>query len=341
LLAKALFALLLALVLVAAGLLAQLRSLGFIGLWVLQIVFWWGLFHKRADFVGWLTVPGPQRSLKLRRGIARRARDAAIGLGLARAGVGRVLAPAGALGRFGSGRAEAKRAGTQSAAHEALAGHADEALQGQLVAARTALDRDRQLQDELRHTDRFLSKYDKQAQLAKAKGERPPTAGPDERAMLARREALGESRAPDSELRQARSITAAADRNLALQGREFTERDRDRLIAQRRRDLEQGLPVDHERNLRFAGIDPAEYFRSSGSERARLDERARESMERDRNLLAALPEDDREQPTGRAIAAARLEVPHEAVRERVRRERAARSAERSQRTRRRHVYRRR
>jgi hypothetical protein len=335
--AKAVYALLLALVLVAAGLLAEFHSLGFIGNWLLQIVFWWGLFLKREELTGFLSVADRSQSP----GLLRRARTA-FGLGAAAAAGGRALStPGRALRRLAGERSDVRSAGTQQATHSSLQERADAVLQSQLGSARNALERDQELQDQLRHTDRFLSKYDKQAELHKALGKEPPSAAQDERAMLGRREALKESRAPDTELRQARSLVAAADRNLGLEGRPFTDRDQARVIEQRRRDLEEGLPPNHERNLRFAGIDPGEWFRADGEERARFEAQASRAIDRDRRLLAATPAEGGLPPSRTDLRSAEIEVPRDQVRERVRAEQTARRADRRQRRRREHVYRRR
>lgn len=334
--AKAVFALVLALVLVAAGLLAEFRSLGFVGGWLLQVVFWWGLFLNRGQLVGFLSVPDHSR----RSWLGRRARTAALTAGAGAVG-GALARPAAAVRRVTGERAEAGRAGRREAARETLEERAGGVLEGQLAGARQALERDRELSEELRHTERFLSNYDKQAQLHKALGKSPPPISQDERAMLARREALRASRAPDSDLRQARSLVAGADSNLAREGREFTERDRARLVDQRRRDLADDLTPDHERSLRFAGIDPDDHFRADLAGRAQLQQRATEAAERDRRLLAALPADERTPPSRAQLRQAEIEVPPDRVRERVRSEQHARHAERRERRRRDHLYRRR
>lgn len=335
--AKAIYAFLLALVLVAAGLLAEFQSLGFIGLWLIQIVFWWGLFLKRRELLGFLSADTDRG--RARRSVVRRMGAAMAPLAAVRASGGAIATPARLATGLARDRADVTRRGTQTAAEGTLAEHAEGALAGQLGAARQTLERDRQLGEDLKHTERFLAKYDKQAQLHKAKGIDPPPTSQDERAMLARREALQNSRAPEEQLRQGRSLVATADRNLALSGREFSDRDRERLIEQRRRDLEEDLPLDHERNLRFAGIDPDDYHAAEPVRRAQLDQQVREARERDRRLFAALPEDARLSPSRADLERAAIEVPHDQVRERVRRERAARRELRSARHRRDRLYR--
>src|SRR5439155_13824500 len=114
-----------------------------------------------------------------------------------------------------------------------------------------------------------------------------------EAALLRRRDVLEASRHTPEAVRQAQSMVRAADRNLALRGDEFTDRDRSALVEQRRRDIESDLASDHPRSLRFAGVDPRAYEQASAEERERMRASAREAVERDRRLLAALPAKDR------------------------------------------------
>jgi hypothetical protein len=139
---------------------------------------------------------------------------------------------------------------------------------------------------------------------------------------------------------QARSIAASADRNLSLKGAQFTDADRAALVAQRRRDIEAELPLDHERNLRFAGIDPRVYGRALAEERARMRALAAEAIERDRRLLAALPEPDKPAPARSELRRATIELPPERLRARVGERREIREQERRLRRRRERLYRR-
>jgi hypothetical protein len=340
--AKLIYALLLALVLVAATAIAALE-IGWFGTWLLLTAFWWGILVKRAELVGFLSV-GRAVSRAYAPGARRLYRDAqAAGFALSSLGrrAGRVGgAPALLVGRRGHERAEAKREGVKQAAREELHGRSDLALRTQLGGARSTLARNEQLDSELRDVNRGLAKYDTQVQIAKQRGDQAPTPSRDEEALLERRALLEASKdAPDA-LRQSKSIVGTADRNLALTGREFSERDHAALLEQRRRDIHQGLEPEHERNLRFAGIDPRAFDRASAEERAKMRDRAREAMARDRHLLAVIPERDRPEPPKHSVRGAEIQLPKERLRERVRERHEIRRQERRGQHRRARLYRR-
>jgi hypothetical protein len=289
--AKAIYALLLALVLVTAGLLAQFESLGFMGLWLLQCTLWWGLFLQRRQLTGFLTAA--QQTSERHRGLVRQAHSAAAGWALAKQPAGAVAiaaaAPVRGLRRSQRDRAERHHVERQAAARQGLDQRADQAHQARLQAARQTLERDHELATDLQRTDRLLARHDQRAQLAKAKRAAPPRPSSDERALLAHREALRRRREPPERIRQARLLAEAADRNLALDGHALTPVERDRLVQQRRDDLKAGLPADHERSLAWAGIDPASHYGADPAQQARHEQQAERAAERDRQLIAALP----------------------------------------------------
>jgi hypothetical protein len=333
--AKLVYALLLALVLVAAGAIAAL-GIGWFGTWLLQVAFWWGVLLKRKDIVGFASAG---RGAIVHGGSSARrwyrdAREAGFALGAARRGAFAVGgAPVLALGRRGFERRQDRSHGIHSAARDELHERADQALRSQLEGARTTLARSEELDCELRDTNRGLTKYDTTAQAHKEWGKPPPTPGDKESALLRRRDVLEASRDTPEAVRQAKSVVGSADRNLALKGSEFTDSDRAALVEQRRRDLASDLPLDHERSLRFAGLDARTYERAPAEERASMRERSRQAVERDRRLLAALPEKDGPKPRPTELGRARVELPPERMRERVRERQEARRQERRDRRR--------
>ena len=344
--AKAIYSLLLAVVLVAAGVLAQLKSLGFFAVWLLQITFWWGLFLKRDEIVGWLTVGNlPTRQRLEGGGISRLYHGLRLGqwgMGAIKRGAGGVVgAPARAVASYGLGRREGKDRGIELAAADDLGQRADVALGTGLKAARATLQRNDELERELKAVNRGLGKYDTTAQAAKHTGKPEPTPTEREAALLGRRDVLENSKDTPETVRQARSIVGKADRNLATSGREFSDADRAQLIEQRRRDLEQDLPADHERNLRFAGIDPREFARASADERVRMEDEARHAIERDRKLLDAVPAPDRPGPDRSDLKRAESQIDREQIAARVREQHEVRRRERRRRRAREHIYRRR
>jgi hypothetical protein len=340
--AKLVYALLLALVLVAASAIAALR-IGWFGTWLLQLAFWWGVLLKRRELVGFATVGRGHlhHGASGARRLYRDARQAGFALGSVRRGTLRVGgAPALALARHGTERARDKSEGVQLAARDELAERAGEALAIRLEGSRTTLARNEALDRELRDANRGLAKYDTAVQVAKQRNDSPPTPSRDEEALLARRAVLEGSKDPVEALNQAKGIVSTADRNLALKGSEFTDADRAALIDQRRRDIDSELAPDHERNLRFGGVDPRAYDRATSEERDRMRARAREAIERDRRLLAAVPERDRPAPGRPELKRATVELSPERVRARASERREIRTQERRLRRRRDRLYRR-
>lgn len=339
--AKLVYALLLALVLVAASAIAALR-IGWFGAWLLQLAFWWGVLFKRKELMGFMSAG--RGAIRHGAGGARHAyrdaRAAGFALGAARRGALRVGgAPVVALGRVGHERARDRGGGIRSAARDELHERADDVLRAQLESSRSALVRSEELDRELRDTNRGLSKYDTLVQAHKEWGKELPTPGDKEAALLRRRDVLDASKDTPEAIRQARSIVGAADRNLALKGDEFTDRDRAALVEQRRRDIESGLELDHARNLRFAGVDPRAYERASDGERARMRESAAQAVERDRRLLEAVPVKDKRAPRRADLKRATVELPPDRVRESVREHRETRKQERREQRRRERIYR--
>jgi hypothetical protein len=339
--AKLVYALLLALLLIAAAAIASLR-IGWFGTWLLEIAFWWGVLLKRKDLVG-LVSAGRGRihhGASGARRAYRDAREAGFALGSARRRAARVSGlPVLALARRGHERGEDRAHAVETSAREELGARADDALRIGLKGARATLARNAALDGELRDTNRGLAKYDTQVQIAKQRGDALPMSSADEQALLERRALLESSKDRPEAIGQAQSIAGTADRNLALKGAEFTDHERAALVEQRRRDIESGLANDHERSLRFAGIDPRAYDRASPQDRKRLAETARAAVERDQRLLAALPERDRPMPGRPELKQATIELPPERLRERARERRQQRAQERFMRRRRERLYR--
>lgn len=339
--AKLIYALLLALLLIAAAAIASLQ-IGWFGTWLLEIAFWWGVLVKRKELVGLAAVGHGRihhRPTSARR-LYRDARQAGFALGTARRGAAQLGgAPVLAFARRGHERGEDRTLAVESSARDELGSRAEGALQIQLQGARATLGRNAVLDSEIRDASRGLAKYDTQVQISKQRGDPLPIASADEQALLERRALLGASKDRPEAIGQAQSIAGTADRNLSLKGSEFTDADRAALVDQRRRDIDSDIDHVHERSLRFAGVDPRDYDRASPEERARMGERSREAIERDRRLLGALPEPERPAPGRGERERATIELPKERLRERARERRQLRVQERSLSRRRARLYR--
>jgi hypothetical protein len=339
--AKLIYALLLALVVVGATALASLE-IGWFGTWLLQTAFWWGILIKRKELTGFLTV-GHQDDRRGQSTLLRTYQTARLATATAAGAKAATLAaPSRARTRAREtlmARSQASRRATQLAAEEELGRAAERARELELagsrerVALRTTLDRER------RALEHELAPYDRDTARARAVGQdpRPPTA--DEELWLDRRATL--ERALGSQpMRQAERTVAEAERSNAREGRVVTRADAAAWREQRRRDIDQGLPPEHERHLRAAGIDPRELRDVDRGRRAELVERSRTTIERHRALLAALPQDGAGQATPNELARADTLLGRDELRPRRREERARATHERHERQRRQGLYRR-
>ena len=149
---------------------------------------------------------------------------------------------------------------------------------------------------------RALRPYEDESLERRANGGQPREPRPDERALF------GRARADRTAARLA-TTCAAPTRSCArptarsrARGGSTSDAERAAWREQRRRDIQEGLAPDHERNLRAAGIDPREFRARPEAEREQLRARSAEAIERDRRLLAAVPErgqrDARDPPPG-------------------------------------------
>jgi hypothetical protein len=332
--AKLIYALLLAVVVVAAGALAGL-PIGWFGTWLLQIAFWWGILLKRKELLGFVSAGHLEPSagaggLGIGRLYyeARAARALAGGAGAAAAAlpkrVGRQAAAAGLA------REETTRRATHKAARAELDRRADEVRERELRSARERVA----LRPELEHTRRALARelapYDAEVVRAVAEGRAPRPPSERERRLLAQRAAVERRLGPEMQRAEA----------LVRRSRPFGDHDRAAWREQRRADIERGLAPEHERSLLAAGIDPAAYRASEGERRAALLERSKQAIERDRELLAAVPADPREAPTPKATARAARLIPPDELRRRRGDERVRNDHERRLRRRRQRLYRR-
>ena len=339
--AKLIYALLLALVLVAATSLAALE-IGWFATWLLQIAFWWGILIKRKELLGFLSVSGGEEERSGGRAMrwyantraARAAGEgaAAVATALPRRG-GRALATAQL------GRREAGTAATMAGARDELDRSADRARTVELDEARSVTGTRPALEEERRAVGRALRPLEDERveAIATERQVRPPR--PEERALLARRDAL-DGELHSDEMRRAEASVREADRAMAREGRPTSDAERAAWREQRRRDLQQGLALDHDRNLRAAGIDPREYRSRPPEAQAQLRERVREVAVRDTRLLAGVPERSERPPTTREAAEARVAIPPEELRRRSQEQRAAWHSERRLRRQRQHLYRR-
>ncbi|MGE3449202.1 MAG: hypothetical protein AB7H92_16675 [Microbacteriaceae bacterium] len=338
--AKLIYALFLAVVLAAAATLRQLE-IGWFGVWLLQIAFWWGVFLKRHELIGFVSVK-PQASRESGGGLARQLAHGYYAMQFGRVAAQRAGKLLAAPRRAGSAVAlrrdqatRAREAATGELAAERFDSEARSALEADYHRARTALDQRQAVQRELRAIDRRLTGFDETHASSRASGAPAPTPNEEQAALLRRRrELLDQLATPGAHAAGQR--VAHGDRNRAQTGSVVSGRDLDAYRSQRAADHAAELPVTHERHLRAAGIDPDAFAVATPADRAAMTRHVEAHLERERDLLAALPDltpnGDRPDP-GRAelhidaqAVRSRLAVKHAQARRERRRHRAAHQA---------------
>ncbi len=297
LVAKAIYALFLAVVLVAAAALAQAYDLGWLAAWALQVVFWWAVLLKRNALLEFVTAPLPDKTAnQTRGGIGHAMQTVFYGRALARDGAGiagkvaaPITKPAAAARTALTDRAAAKTAATRTVAETELRRQGRAHAQRTQIAAASVIARERQAVQALRPLDSALRRYDERAAIAEARGEKRPTPSKAEIAVLARRQEIQAQRPDPAAVASAREQLRHAEVNRARAGDAVTAQDEAAWIELRRRDHRAQLPVDHERNLRVAGINPVEYRTATGAEREQMRAQIERAVQQERAQLAVIP----------------------------------------------------
>jgi len=285
--AKLIYAVFLTAVVAATATVSKL-DLGWFGTWLIQTAFWWGTFVKRDELIGLASLGLPRTEgggagKALSQGYYAwqlgRAAKAATGAALER--------PAQAVGAARQHRADtrtARTAATAALASEHLDADARRTLGAEHAAARGGVQRRDALRRELRATDRRLQGYDENSAVARAQGQERPVPTAEQEALLGYRDRL-RAALDDPELQHAEETARHGARNRASGGTDVSDRDVANYRAARRRDHD--LPVDHDRNLRAAGVDPDEYHAAPAERRDELRAVVTEHLTRERDLLAA------------------------------------------------------
>jgi hypothetical protein len=306
LVAKLVYALFLAVVLAGAAALRGLE-IGWFGTWLLQIAFWWGVLLKRHELIGFVSVPGAQR------GEPRSSFTSALAHGYYVTQLGRMATRsvrtaaerparlAGSVARRGSeARLQQDQALGQLAA-EYVDADGRRVLTEAQERAYATLDARTQLQRELRIIDRKLAGFDEAHAATRATDDRPPVPTNEQRALITRRRHVLQQLA-SPEMRAAEQLARHADSNIARTGDNVGAADLAAYRRQRAADHAAGLPADHERHLQAAGIDPRVFHVADEDQRAAMREAVERHLERERDLLAALPEAGGTDPAARRRA---------------------------------------
>lgn len=288
-LAKLLFAIFLTVVLATSGVFTSLQ-LGWFGTWLLLGAFWWGVFLKRQELIGFVS------------GGTTAHRDTGTGGQLLSQGyyawmLGRsarqVVQAASAPGRRGvavtrnsiADRREAQALARSELAREHLDAHGQRALDAEHAGARQVAGQQDAVRRELRTVDRRLQGYDEAAVAARATRATPPTPSREQRELLARRVEL-QALLSDPTVGEASQLVRHGERNRALTGQPVSRQDLEVYQARRARELQVSTDPSEGAHLAAAGVDPAEYRDASPERRDQLHQEAAAHLDRERKLHA-------------------------------------------------------
>ena len=318
----ALYALLLAITLTVAQLVGDLGvSTNWMAAWLVQLVFLWGVFFKRRDVLSRLSGNTHREAgsghrwseLQAKRQTIQQAAAPALAVAGAPAAV-LVGAGRGAAQTARDRRADTDRA-VQGLAAEQLADRGRQRLQTTYDAhherlaahdtAQRALPEMRRRRDKLeRELGSPRLDTDRRAQVEQDKGKLTGQIKSTERRLM-----------PRAEEGVARRFIETADRNLVEGGERFTDQQVDLAVQGLHDDLEAGAGPDDTRHAWRTetyrpGIPEADLAKLDETQRAALHQRIDDDLRRDRDLLAALTVDPRqERPTRAGRRAAQRQLP--------------------------------
>jgi hypothetical protein len=288
-LAKLVFAIFLTVVLATGGVFTGLK-LGWFGTWLLLGAFWWGVFLKRQELIGFVTAGTPAQESNAGGHLLSQGYYAwMLGRGVRQVGAA-AIAP-GRRGMEATRGAIADRREAQTVARAEMAGeHLDlrgrQALANEHAGAQHVVAQEDSVRRELRAVDRRLQGYDEVAVAARATGAEQPTPTAEQRHLLQRRKEL-RALLTDSAVGQATQLVRHGQRNQALTGEPVSRQDLDVFHARRARELESIDDPADPVHLAAAGIDPADYLAADAARRAELERASGEHLSRERALRAA------------------------------------------------------
>lgn len=285
-LAKLIYAVFLTVVL-AVGQIFTALDVGWFGTWLLLGAFWWGVFIKRNELVGFVSagLPATQGD-GAGRALSQGYYAWMLGRNL-RHGAAAIVAPAGrgvaAVRRSRNDEHLAGAAARSEIAREHLDLQGQRALEQDHQAAEHVRSQSGELHNERGAVDRRLRGYDESAVAARATGSPQPVPTSEQRALLTRRDQLKRLLA-DPQVEQATQLTRHARRNTALTGEPVSQQDLAVYRTRRTRELERTSDPSHPSHLAAAGIDPGEYDSAAPERRAELAASSGAHLDRERQL---------------------------------------------------------
>lgn len=286
--AKLVYAIFLTVVLAASQVFMGL-DLGWFGTWLLLGAFWWGVFIKRNELIGFVSAgtPAPDTDgggRALSQGyyawmLGRNLRHGTVGM------LRPVSRGAEAIREGRQDRQVASMAARSEIAREHLDAQGRRALASEHAGAQDVSRRRVEVQRELQAVDRRLRGYDEAAAASRATKSRAPVPTSEQRALLTQRTQLQELLA-DPAVEQAAQLTRHGQRNQALTGEPVSRQDLDVYRARRGRELEESADATDPRHLAAAGVDRADFERASPERREELTAHIQHHLTREREQHA-------------------------------------------------------
>jgi hypothetical protein len=286
-LAKLVFAVFLTIVLAASQVFTSLQ-VGWFGTWLLLSAFWWGVFLKRDELIGYVSAGVPEQRPDGSTG--RAMSQAYYGWMLSR-GIGQVAGAAAMPVRRSAGAVRdtwrEDRAATHAARQEVAQEHLGEAgrkaLAEEHASAEEVVGHSNNARHELGAIDRRLRGYDEVAAAARATDANPPTPSREQRALIKRRAEL-HALLKDPAAEHAAQLTRHGRRNEALTGAPVSQRDLEVYQARRDRELATIHDPADPRHLVAAGVDPAEFREAPQERQVELRDRVASHLDSERRL---------------------------------------------------------
>lgn len=299
------YALLLAVVIVIAGVIGELDvAVSWLAGWLLQAIFLWGVFFRRHQFLDWLSGgthrPGSELSPRKAHQHAQAVQAAgAAAVTLAGAPV-KPLALAGAAGtrwqREDGARRETADRAAGAVATEQLRERAREQLQTKYDAAHPRLAAHQDAQRKLPEMRRRRDAIERELKAHRLEPPRRDELGAERGKLIAQGKALEKRLLPRDEEGVLRRFIETADRNLVESGERFSDGQVDAQLDGLRTDLAYTSdpldPTHAWRRERYQpGIAESDLAKLPLAQRAALARSIEADLERDRALFAAVPHD--------------------------------------------------
>jgi hypothetical protein len=315
--AKAIYALLLAIVLAINAIVTNLDGeIPWLAAWLTSAVFWWGVLLKRTELLGWLSLNTQHdNSNSLGRAYYAARMSTPVATALTRTATGAATGPAGAAitaatatRQLTSQRRGDQESGVRAAATQELRDRARQRLDHRYTELHDQLTRHDDAREKTQGLTRRITTLDRTIDQAEGAERRART--PEERhehqarrrdarlersKLIAQRKNLEPRLLPRAQEGVARRFIETADRQHVETGERYTTRQLDLQIEEIRTDTTQ--PPDHDahdwrRTTWAPGLPNRDLAALTDRDHQQLQEHVTAQIDRDKALLATIPPPD-------------------------------------------------